>query len=133
MALSNWLTRDEWNACYFAGIKEIIDGKPCNGLGDQLCLGIGYLHRAGHKFTGITSDEKGNYDKVTQCCTGNETVLAELIGGYGGFDKLARAKEVLEWKDGPNIDWDWLRDAIAEVGLTSPPPPADSTPRDQET
>ena len=112
MALSNWLTRNEWNACYFAGMKEIIDGKPAEGLGDQLRLGISVLHRAGYEFTGIESTLEGDYTKVTQCCDGNESVLAELIGACGGFDRVGRAKELLAWKDGPKVDWTWLKEII---------------------
>lgn len=115
MALSNWLTRNEWNACYFAGMKEAIDGRPCNDLGEQMRLGIGVLHRAGYIFNGIKSTAKGDYEKVTQCCHGNEAILAEIIGGYGGFDGLARAKEVLVWANGPKLDWSWLAEAAKEA------------------
>lgn len=114
MALSNWLTRDEWNACYFAGFKAAIDGEICNNLSDRMRLGIGALHRAGYVFAGITSSPDGDYGKVEQCCDGNETVLAELMGGYGGFDSVARAKEVLAWANGPKMDWSWLKEALEE-------------------
>lgn len=117
MALSNWLTRDEWNACYFAGMGEILDGKEAEGLGDQLRLGIGVLHRAGYKFRGIDSTPEGDYTKVTQCCEGNESVLAEMMGGYGGFNKFERAKETLEFakKALPNVDFTWLEEVVKEV------------------
>lgn len=116
MALSNWLTRDEWNAVYFAGLKLAIDGAECKNMGDQLRLGIGALNRAGYNFTGIVSTPDGDYEKVSQCCNGNETVLAEMMGAYGGFDKVARAKEVLAWTGSPEaMDWSWLREALKEV------------------
>ena len=63
MALSNWLTRGEWNAVFIAGF---LDGDATD-LGDRLRKGIARLHRAGYRFRGINSDENGNYEKVTQC------------------------------------------------------------------
>src|SRR5215813_6938950 len=95
MTLSNWLTRDEWNAVYFAGMGEALDGKTCDSLGAHMKLGIGALVRAGYRFRGIDADAAGNYEKREACCDGNETVLAELIGDFGGFDKLGRAKEAV--------------------------------------
>lgn len=114
MALSNWLTRNEWNACYFAGLKEQIDGKPCEGLGDQLCLGIGLLCRAGYVFTGIEATRNGGYRKVRQCCGGNEAVLAELMGANGGFDAIGRAQEAIAFVATalPDMDWSWLSDLL---------------------
>jgi hypothetical protein len=97
MALSNWLTRDEWNACYFAG------GDAYPNLGDRMQAGIAVLHKAGHKFAGIKSFEDGSYEKVSQCCGGNEAVLAEFM--LGVFDKAGRFQELLAWKDGPVLDW----------------------------
>ena len=109
MALSNWLTRQEWNACFFAGMKEEI----CADLGTQLRLGIGLLHRSGYVFEGITSTAAGDYEKVTQCCDGNERVLVEFLDG--SFDPRGRAKEVLAWTDGPNLDWSWLSEALTDA------------------
>lgn len=117
MALSNWLTRAEWNGVYFAGFGEIIEGKPCQNLGDQMRLGIAALIRCGYTFRGIDADLDGNYTKVIQVCEGNETVLAEMIGGYGGFDKVGRAKEALDFfeKDSPQYDSSWLKDALRVI------------------
>lgn len=117
MALSNWLTRDEWNTVYFAGLGATIKGAECNNLGDQMRLGIGELVRAGYMFCGIAADENGNYEKVSQCCDGNETVLAEMIGGYGGFDAIGRAKEAIEFSKNniPNLDFTWLIEEIAKA------------------
>lgn len=116
MALSNWLTRDEWNTVYFAGLGAIANGAKCENLGDQMRLGISELVKANYKFHGITANENGDYEKVSQCCDGNETVLAELMGGYGGFDKLGRAKEAVEYsKNIPSLDFTWLSKAIKEA------------------
>jgi len=92
------------------GSYVMIDGEPCKGLGDQLCLGIGVLHRAGYKFSGINSTPDGQYEKVCECCPGNESVLAELI--QGTFDGLGRARETLAFNCG-DLDWDWLADVVS--------------------
>jgi hypothetical protein len=115
MAIANWLTRDEWNAVYFLGGKAGMDGAPCTDLGMQLRLGIGALAKAGYKFQGITADENGEFEKVEQCCAGNETVLVELITGE--FDMLGRAKEAIAWakEHAPNVDFKWLEEVIEKV------------------
>jgi hypothetical protein len=117
MTLSNWLTRDEWNAVYFAGMGEALDGKKCKCLGDHMKLGIAALVRAGYRFCGIDADPEGNYEKRRPCSDGNETVLAELIGEFGGFDKLGRAKEAVAFaeKEIPKLDFGWLKDGIADA------------------
>lgn len=116
MALSNWLTRDEWNAVYFAAVDVARRGEgEFDNLGDRMRLGIGELVKHGYKFRGIDADERGNYTKRVQVCAGNETVLAELIGGYGGFDGLARAKEAIAFasREIPTLDFGWLSEGIA--------------------
>jgi hypothetical protein len=122
MTLSNWLTRDEWNTVYFAGMGEALNGMKCDSLGDQMKLGIGALVRAGYRFRGIEADADGNYEKREQCCEGNETVLAELVGGFGGFDKVGRAIEAVAFAETeiPRLNFEWLKDGIAdaEAGLS---------------
>lgn len=117
MALSNWLTRNEWNAVYFAGLKALQDGAEGGDMGIQLGHGIRILSSAGYIFKGIEVDEDGDYEKVTQCCDGNETVLAELIGGYGGFDWRSRAKEAIDFVKNniPDLNFDWLEEAMKEI------------------
>lgn len=119
MALSSYLTRDEWNTCYFAGASEAHEGKKCESLADQLSLGIGALHRAGYEFKGIESTSEGHYTKVEQCDGGNSGVLAEMVSG--DFDRLARAKETLTWVaiNLPTMDWSWLADGVKEAEAPS--------------
>lgn len=117
MALSNWLTRDEWNACWVLGLEKIIDDEIEEyGLGKQLRLGIATLHKLGYKFTGIADiTEDGNFTKVSMCCTGNETVLGELIDGT--FNKLGRSREALAFfeKELPEYDASWLKYATTGI------------------
>lgn len=112
MALSNWLTRDEWNAVYFAGMRAVIDGETCDSLGNQMRLGIAALHRSGYRFRGINADKNGCYEKVVQVCAGNERCLAEMMDGT--FDRLGRARELLRFADAEplRIDLAWLREAV---------------------
>jgi hypothetical protein len=117
MTLSNWLTREEWNAVYFAGMGEALDGKTCDSLGALMKLGIAALVRAGYRFRGIDAAPDGDYERREQCCDGNETVLAELVGEFGGFDKLLRAKEAVAFaeREIPRLDFGWLKDGIADA------------------
>lgn len=113
MALSNWLTRDEWNAVYFAGIKPILNtDKEYYNLGNQLRLGIVELVKAGYKFRGIDADKDGNVVKRVQCCDGNETVLVEIYNGE--FDYIKRAKETLKFtaREIPSLDLTWVQEII---------------------
>lgn len=112
MSLSNWLTRDEWNAAYFAGIKVASDGTPFNNLSDQLRLGIAALHGAGYQFQGISIDDDGGVHRVTQVGDGNERVLAELM--KGSFDVAARALETLAFAERTKLSYDfsWLAEAL---------------------
>ena len=123
MALSNWLTRDEWNAVYFQGMHaaELRNGK-CVDLSEQLMLGVAVLHRTGYKFTGIEvlnepKDPSGvTYRKVRMCCEGNEKCLGEFMDG--SLDLVGRATEFLKWAEGyPNVDVAWLKE------LMQPPQP----------
>ncbi len=111
MALSNWLTRDEWNACYFTGLRQ----GTGSDLGQQLCAGIAALHQAGYKFKGIESSANGDYKKVTMCCEGNDSCLVEVMTGT--LDVLGRAKELLLWAPGnlPGMDWSWLQELVTEA------------------
>lgn len=114
MALSNWLTRDEWNAVFFVGLKEKIEGKPVHNLSNQLQLGIGALHRAGYVFQGIKSTAEGEYEKVMMCCDGNENILVEVMTQT--LDVSARARELLVFAESslPTMNFDWLRELIDE-------------------
>lgn len=69
--------------------------KKFDGLGDQLIAGMVCMHKAGYIFTGITIDNNGNYEKVTQCCGDNAGVLAEMITGE--FDGFGRVKSGIAW------------------------------------
>jgi len=94
MAFSNWVTRDEWNACFFIGK---LHPEGADSLGTLLDAGVKHLAAAGYKFTGIAVDEMGRWEKVTQCCDGNEGVLLEMLDGT--FDPPGRAKEFLAWAE----------------------------------
>ena len=105
MAISNWLTRDEWNAVFFAGLEaahkyneehgKMPEGPQWGGLGGIMHFGMGALAGAGYKFTGIDAQPNGDYEKVRQCCGGNERVLAEFIDGT--FSAYDRSRELLRW------------------------------------
>ena len=119
MALSNWLTRDEWNACFILGWKKLarkrnISSEEQVDLSTQMRAGIAVMAKAGYKFKGINADENGDFEKVTQCCKGNESCLAEFL--TGNLDVLRRSEELLAWAPAniPSINLRWLRKLVEE-------------------
>jgi hypothetical protein len=110
MALSNWLTREEWNTAYFAGVVNADENS--HGLGDLLIAGMVAMHKAGYIFTGINIDDNGNYNKITQCCGDNAGVLVELMDG--SFNAMERAKSAVAYADVhiPNLDLSAIKSAI---------------------
>jgi hypothetical protein len=118
MALSNYLTRGEWNAAYFAGMLRALEAGPGGmlNMSDTLRAGIAEIARSGYEFRGLTVAEDGTAHKREQVVgPDNAAVLAELIDGT--FDARARSKEALAFADEnlPNMDWQWLKDVIREV------------------
>jgi hypothetical protein len=111
MALSNWLTRTEWNIAYFAGL---VNERKSDDLGGILIGGLVAMHKAGWIFEGIDIDNDGNYTKINQCCAGNEMVLAELING--SFSPRQRAEEAIAYVDAhfPAIDLSEIKKALKE-------------------
>ena len=109
MALSNWLTRNEWNMAYFAGVQT--HPHP-NGLGEILIAGMVAMHKAGWIFQGIDIDDNGNYQKLTQCCDDNANVLAEMITDT--FDWVGRAREAIAYADFyfPALDLSEIKEAV---------------------
>lgn len=112
MALSDWLTRDEWNAA-FLGYMALVTGDeegfpwPVD-LSTQLRVGIIVVNKAGYTdWAGISIGDPDDYKTVSgdlesrlgvDACTAerdNSACLAELMTGK--LDILARAAETLVW------------------------------------
>lgn len=129
MTLSECLTRDEWNACYFVGIQKNRDRLEKPTLIEYLMAGIIELDRAGHKFKGIVAFEHQEPDRLRKCNEGNENVLNELIDGT--FKITDRAIEAMAWIGKSNllINLSWLHDFIKMSMLKdgAKPNPKDTT------
>jgi len=120
MALSNWLTRGEWNAAWLLGISPLEDGEaPVKSLGEQLRRGIKILHEAGYRdWTGLAVNDQGDAEKDpdskygAQACTAegnNAGALAEHIAGT--FDARGRFEEACAWLKERSL----CLDIVAEV------------------
>ena len=130
MALSNWLTRNEWSAsfiAYFTGTDPSGEDPealpyPVN-LDTHLRTGICLLSHHGYKgWTGIRVPDDEDPDSVhkeedskygASACTAegdNSTCLVEVM--QGTLDMKTRAEEVLLWMDEhPEVDFPTLRSA----------------------
>lgn len=90
MSVSNVLTYDEWNACYFLGLLH--GGREVSPE-EQLKIGLIALQRAGYQFTNpMPPIEDCELTEIKNM----EFPLPEV--------RLARAKEFLIWVDAhPNL------------------------------
>ena len=118
MALSNWLTRNEWSAAYIAGSWLAQTGQlDAPSASEILRGGICYLDRLGYTdWTGVTVGDNIDLDTVhkdenskygVNACTAegdNSGCLVEVMG-LAPFDPN-RFSEVRKW--------------IAEVGVDAP-------------
>lgn len=129
MALSNWLTRNEWNAAYFAYLvcvdfSENPDPQsfpfPVD-LSTHLRVGICLVHQHGYTdWSGIAVPNPEDFNSVRKsedtrygvnACTAegdNAGCLAEILEGK--LDLKVRAGEVLVWLDQhPELNFEGLR------------------------
>src|SRR5690606_6743273 len=81
MALSDYLTGDEWDACFYASLGQ----NQSDNIGESMRKTIADLLAAGHDFPGL--DENG--DKRVQVCSGvNAPKMMVFFGNPGGVDVL---------------------------------------------
>jgi hypothetical protein len=129
MALSNWLTRGEWNTAFFSYLALVLatrnDGEdappyPCD-LSFQLRVGICLMDVQGYKaWTGVTvadnsnhlsvrKEERSRYGARAVTAEGdNSACLVEVMEGR--LDVKARARETLAWMDAhPELDAPFTR------------------------
>lgn len=143
MALSNWLTRGEWNASfisYFTGVDfsgQNPDALPYPiDLSTHLRGGICLLNRHGYKeWTGIRVADENDPNSIhkeeeskygARACTAeedNSACLLEIMDGT--INIMDRARETLLWLDKhPEIDFPALRlacEGFIEVQEDEPP------------
>lgn len=115
MALSNWLGRDEWAACYWLGMREIaVHGASGGDLSKILRAGIGRLTREGYTFLGIKGYPDGNCDRLIPQSDGSVSVMSQFIDGT--FDGRSQAQTAIDFckKSVPQIDMKWLSDALGQ-------------------
>lgn len=127
MALSNWLTRGEWNAAFLAYLCGVDPDDPKAfpypvDLSTQLRVGICLLQQQGYtEWGGIHVNDPRNPDSVhkaedsrygVNACTAegdNGACLVEIMEGT--IDIPARAEETLTWLDQhPELNFPILRE-----------------------
>lgn len=117
MTLSDYLTRNEWNACYFLGMKVKATDHQSGiiTLADQLKAGIAIMHKSEYTFKGIVSFEDGSYVPVQPCSEENGNALIDVMSG--NIDLLKRAKETLEFVSTQpvHVDFHWLHNQVKEA------------------
>lgn len=133
MALSNWLTRNEWSASFIAYLTGVDpSGEDPEAfpypvdLSTHLRTGICIVNRCGYKeWAGIRVPDDGDPDSIhkdedskygASACTAegdNSECLVEVMTGR--LDVKTRSKEVLAWMDvHPELDFPSLR-AMCEI------------------
>lgn len=133
MALSNWLTRNEWSAAYIAGSWLAGTGRlNAPSASEILRGGICYLDQHGYTdWTGVTVGDNTNLDTVCKnedgkygvnACTAegdNSGCMLEIMG-MAPFDP-ARFGEVRQWVASPQVNLDapefvaFLDEVLAEL------------------
>lgn len=119
MALSNWLTRDEWNAAFLAYLA--VEERPAPDLSLHLRVGICYVHLSGYTAwkgirvgdpddpRSVSKDYESAYkvDAIT-AERDNSACLLEIMEGH--LDLSKRAQETLVWMDKhPELQFPHLR------------------------
>ena len=134
MALSNWLTRQEWNGAFVLYICEAQNGNapyPVD-MSAHLHGGICFMDKAGYKnWTGIKVGNNEDPDTVhkaegtrygSRACTAegdNSGALVEIMTGQ--LDGHARMMEFLEWAKGhPELNLTKYQALLDEMADTAP-------------
>lgn len=128
MALSNWLTRGEWNASFISYFTRVdFSGRDPDALlypidlSTHLRGGICILNQHGYKeWAGIRVPDEKDPDSIykeedskygVRACTAeedNSACLLEIMDG--SFNVLVRAQETLLWLgEHPEVDFPALR------------------------
>ena len=81
MAISDYLTDEEWDACFY----RMAGGAGEGNLGAAIRDTIDKLLTVGYEFTGL--DESGN--KAQQISSGNPSKVCMFIGNPHGVDPVA--------------------------------------------
>ena len=139
MALSNWLTRQEWNGAYTLYMCEALDRRADypTDLSTLLLVGICLMAQAGYREWGGISvpdpHDPSSVRKSEQTRYGAEACMAEGDNSaclveqmMGEFDPLARLREFREWAaTRPELDLQPYGETLArlEQALQGPEEP----------
>jgi hypothetical protein len=121
MALSDYLTSDEWDACYYAFLGKA----AARNLGTSMHKTIDALLATGYRFAGL--DEHGNKSHYIPC--GNGEKLCMFLGNPHGIDPLTvldngrnfLKQHLPDWVDETDEEWSAQMKAAREQQPTPTP------------
>lgn len=112
---ADWLTRGEWNACYFLGLDAFHRGDEDCGACEQVAVGMRRLGEAGYRFRHLTRAPSGRWQPAA-CArpTGEHRGSCTALGD-GSFDQLGRARRAIGWlrARAPGISTAWLEELVS--------------------
>lgn len=113
--VADWLTRDEWNACFFLGQEAFFRDEVRCGLCEQVAIGAKKLVDAGYVFTGLRVGTSGRLESRGDGEPPREHEHSCGEVAEGAFDDIGRARIALEWLGtrAPAVSTAWLEQLLA--------------------
>jgi hypothetical protein len=109
-----WLTREEWNACYFLGQEAFFRDHVKCGLCDRVSIGMERLINTGYEFEMLRAGSSGRLKAITTERPPGEHHLSCEEVASGAFDDIGRARDALRWLQDrtPGVSTKWLEDIL---------------------
>jgi hypothetical protein len=118
---AKWLTRSEWNVCYFLGQEAFFrQGLEC-GLCEQVAVGIDRLLAAGYQFERLQVGPSGRLEPVASETREHDQSCTQV--SQGNFDDIGRAREALHWlrTHAPQVSTSWVENLLTAYDRVHPP------------
>lgn len=123
---ANWLTSEEWNACFFLGQEEYFRTHLQCSVCEQVSVGMRRLESAGYEFRRLEAGGPANLlPRAGQSSTGeHERSCGEMRAER--FDSIARARSALHWirETVPDVDPGWIEHLVRLYDRTHPEAPS---------
>lgn len=113
--VGNWLTREEWNACYFVGQEAFFrEGLNC-GVCEQVAVGLERLRAAGCRFRWLRAGPGDRLEPASRVPPSGEHDVSCHEVGAGSFDQIGRAREAVVWlrAHAAGVSTGWIENLLA--------------------
>ena len=112
---ADWLTRDEWNVCYFLGLDSFHRGEVDCGVCEQVAVGMKRLLAGGYRFERLRLGPSGRLEPDSAAIRSGEHEGSCGEIGDGDFDQIGRARQAIGWLGihAPEIPTGWLEALVA--------------------